>query len=53
MLTSTGPIAEFRLKYVEPIQAGLYRDSTHGDRRKSLKMLGVLKDGEFNLRQIL
>jgi hypothetical protein len=50
MLTScTGPIAEFREKYVEPIQEGLYRDSTHWQRRKGLKMLGVLKDGEFNL----
>jgi SNF2 family DNA or RNA helicase len=54
MLTScTGPIAEFREKYVEPIQDGLYRDSTHWQRRKGLKMLGVLKDGEFNLPQAL
>ncbi|KAI9746628.1 MAG: hypothetical protein M1818_000342 [Claussenomyces sp. TS43310] len=39
-----GPIVEFRSKYVEPIQQGLYSDSTPYERRKSLKMLGVLKE---------
>jgi SNF2 family DNA or RNA helicase len=39
-----GPIVEFRSKYVEPIQAGLYQDSTPYERRTSLKMLGVLKE---------
>jgi superfamily II DNA or RNA helicase len=39
-----GPIAEFRDKYVEPIQQGLYCDSTPYERRQSLKMLGVLKE---------
>ncbi|POS83723.1 hypothetical protein EPUL_005481, partial [Erysiphe pulchra] len=37
-----GPIVEFRAKYVEPIQAGNYQNSTAYERRKSLKMLGVL-----------
>jgi superfamily II DNA or RNA helicase len=39
-----GPIFEFRAKYVEPIQAGLWHDSTAYERRKGLKMLGVLKE---------
>lgn len=39
-----GPAVEFRAKYVEPIQAGLYADSSVYQRRKSLKMLGVLKE---------
>ena len=39
-----GPAVEFRAKYVEPIQAGLYHDSTAHERRKSLTMLGVLKE---------
>ncbi|RDW78446.1 hypothetical protein BP5796_06298 [Coleophoma crateriformis] len=39
-----GPITEFRQKYVHPIQDGLFFDSTHAERRKSLKMLGVLKE---------
>jgi SNF2 family DNA or RNA helicase len=39
-----GPAVEFRAKYVEPIQAGLYHDSTAYERRKSLTMLGVLKE---------
>lgn len=39
-----GPAIEFRAKYVEPIQNGLYQDSTAAERRKSLKMLGVLKE---------
>jgi hypothetical protein len=38
-----GPAVEFRAKYVEPIQEGLWNDSSAADRRKSLKMLGVLK----------
>lgn len=38
-----GPAAEFRAKYVEPIQQGLWHDSHAAERRKSLKMLGVLK----------
>ncbi|RKF64003.1 putative snf2 family helicase snf2 family helicase atpase [Erysiphe neolycopersici] len=37
-----GPIVEFRAKYVAPIQAGNYQNSTAYERRKSLKMLGVL-----------
>jgi superfamily II DNA or RNA helicase len=39
-----GPALEFRVKYVEPIQDGLWHDSTASDRRRSLKMLGVLKE---------
>ncbi|KAE9379004.1 hypothetical protein N431DRAFT_460313 [Stipitochalara longipes BDJ] len=39
-----GPIVEFRAKYVEPIQQGLWQDSTSYERRKGLKMLGVLKE---------
>lgn len=39
-----GPIVEFRAKYVEPIQQGLYVDSSAYERRRSLKMLGVLKE---------
>lgn len=39
-----GPVVEFRSKYVEPIQSGLWHDSTSYERRKSLKMLGVLKE---------
>lgn len=39
-----GPIAEFRAKYVDPIETGLYKDSDPGERRKALKMLGVLKE---------
>lgn len=39
-----GPAVEFRAKYVEPIEDGLWHDSTPADRRKSLKMLGVLKE---------
>jgi len=38
-----GPIAEFRAKYVEPIQQGSYSESTAYERRQSLKMLGVLR----------
>ena len=39
-----GPAVEFRVKYVEPIEAGLFSDSSSTERRKSLKMLGVLKE---------
>ncbi|TAQ85177.1 hypothetical protein B7494_g6506 [Chlorociboria aeruginascens] len=39
-----GPIVEFRAKYAEPIQSGLYVDSTPAERRKMLKMLGVLRE---------
>jgi SNF2 family DNA or RNA helicase len=35
---------EFRAKYVEPIQEGLWQDSTPSERRRGLKMLGVLKE---------
>jgi SNF2 family DNA or RNA helicase len=38
-----GPAVEFRAKYVEPIQQGTYKDSTSNERRKALKMLGVLQ----------
>jgi superfamily II DNA or RNA helicase len=38
-----GPAVEFRAKYVEPIQQGLWHDSDAYERRKSLKMLGVLR----------
>jgi SNF2 family DNA or RNA helicase len=38
-----GPLIEFRAKYVEPIQEGLYFDSSELERRQSLKMLQVLK----------
>lgn len=37
-----GPIAEFRDKYKNPIEQGLYTDSTKAQRRQSLKMLRVL-----------
>lgn len=39
-----GPAKEFRFKYVEPIELGLWQDSSSSERRKSLKMLGVLKE---------
>lgn len=39
-----GPEVEFSAKYVEPIQTGLYQDSTNYERRKALKMLKVLND---------
>lgn len=38
-----GPQVEFRAKYVEPIQEGLYQDSTTPERRTSSIMLSVLK----------
>ncbi|KAI9779134.1 MAG: hypothetical protein M1839_007669 [Geoglossum umbratile] len=39
-----GPLIEFRAKYVEPIQEGLYFDSLELERRRCLKMLRVLKN---------
>ncbi|KAH8815625.1 hypothetical protein F5884DRAFT_747161 [Xylogone sp. PMI_703] len=39
-----GPITEFRNKYVLPIQDGFWHDSTATERRKALKLLGVLKE---------
>ncbi|ELR09522.1 hypothetical protein GMDG_00704 [Pseudogymnoascus destructans 20631-21] len=39
-----GPIGEFRAKFVEPIQEGLYGNSTIAERRRALKMLEVLKE---------
>jgi superfamily II DNA or RNA helicase len=39
-----GPITEFRAKYVEPIQQGLWSESTSNERKRSLKMLGVLRE---------
>lgn len=38
-----GPRREFEGKYVAPIVAGLYADSSHADKRRCLKMLRVLK----------
>lgn len=38
-----GPRREFEGKYVAPIVAGLYADSSHEDKRRCLKMLRVLK----------
>lgn len=38
-----GPAVEFRAKYVEPIQQGLWHDSDKSERRRSFKMLGVLR----------
>ncbi|KAM3078460.1 hypothetical protein ACMFMG_006340 [Clarireedia jacksonii] len=39
-----GPITEFRAKYKDPIEQGLYIDSTSYEKRKSLKMLNVLNE---------
>ncbi|RHZ44408.1 putative SNF2 family helicase/ATPase [Aspergillus thermomutatus] len=39
-----GEFPEFKANYVEPIEEGLYVDSTHYERRKSLKKLQVLKE---------
>lgn len=39
-----GPIKEFRDKYSDPIQEGLWHDSTAAERRKAMKLLGVLKE---------
>ncbi|KAI9719105.1 MAG: hypothetical protein M1812_003735 [Candelaria pacifica] len=38
-----GDSVEFRAKYVEPIQEGLYMESSVQEQRRSLKMLHVLK----------
>ena len=38
-----GDRVEFRSKYVEPIQEGLYQDASAWEKRKGLKMLQVLK----------
>ena len=38
-----GDLVEFRARYIEPIQNGLWQDSQHWEVRKSLKMLQVLK----------
>ncbi|KAL6692634.1 P-loop containing nucleoside triphosphate hydrolase protein [Trichoderma pleuroticola] len=38
-----GPHEEFRDIYANPIQGGLWHDSTGGEKRKALKMLEVLK----------
>lgn len=39
-----GDYKEFMANYVEPIEEGLYADSTHGERRRSLVRLQVLKE---------
>lgn len=39
-----GPRKEFEQKYVQPINDGLYADSSIPERRKCLKMLRVLKN---------
>lgn len=39
-----GPVVEFRAKFVEPIEEGLYGNSTIAERRRALKMLEVLKE---------
>ena len=38
-----GPALEFRKKYAEPIEKGLYTDSSAFQKRRALKMLGVLE----------
>lgn len=38
-----GGFVQFKAKYVEPIEAGLYADSTRAERRESMKKLQVLK----------
>ncbi|KAJ9612147.1 hypothetical protein H2200_003744 [Cladophialophora chaetospira] len=38
-----GDIVQFRAKYSEPIEAGLYADSTAADKRLSIRKLHVLK----------
>ncbi|KAM0160644.1 hypothetical protein ACHAQE_004501 [Botrytis cinerea] len=38
-----GPKIEFRKKYKEPIEQGLFADSTRGEKFKSQKMLEILK----------
>lgn len=39
-----GEYKQFKANYVEPIEEGLYTDSTHAERRKSLVKLQVLKE---------
>lgn len=39
-----GNLVQFKANYVEPIEEGLYIDSTHTERRRSLKKLQVLKE---------
>lgn len=39
-----GPLQEFRERYVNPIQLGLYTDSTKSEKRNAIKMLQVLKE---------
>lgn len=39
-----GDFKEFKAKYVEPIEEGLYADSTYTERRRSLVRLQVLKE---------
>ncbi|KAL1851141.1 hypothetical protein Plec18170_006465 [Paecilomyces lecythidis] len=39
-----GNFVEFKANYVEPIEEGLYVDSTYQERRRSLKKLQVLKE---------
>lgn len=39
-----GPLQEFRERYVNPIQLGLYTDSTNFEKRNAIKMLQVLKE---------
>ncbi|KUJ12737.1 uncharacterized protein LY89DRAFT_737655 [Mollisia scopiformis] len=39
-----GPSTEFKYKYVDPIELGLYEDSSNSERRRSLKMLKVLNE---------
>jgi superfamily II DNA or RNA helicase len=39
-----GKFLEFKANYVEPIEEGLYIDSSYSDRRRSLKKLQVLKE---------
>ncbi|KAI9374924.1 hypothetical protein BJX61DRAFT_226652 [Aspergillus egyptiacus] len=38
-----GKFNEFKANYIEPIEEGLYADSTHRERRRSLMKLQVLK----------
>ena len=38
-----GPESEFKHKYMKPIQDGLWSDSSHAEKRRSLQMLRVLK----------
>ncbi|KAI5300305.1 tRNA-splicing endonuclease subunit sen54, partial [Ascosphaera pollenicola] len=38
-----GDFVQFKAKYMEPIESGLYADSTRGEKRLSLRKLAVLK----------